>query len=158
MHFGQVVAQHDFGLAAHGQGQGGGAHVGIAIAVAADPLSHAQKAGDALAAELLLERCVDLGNLAEKSRFVIGQRVLDFVRHRELGVAQQPRLPQLGHAGAQPGFVGREFPRRQRILGVAEELRTLLYGVAFGEQRGDIAFSIENAFALDFGGMGREHR
>ena len=106
MHFGQVVAQRHVGLAGEGVFQRLGADVGVAVAVAANPLAHAQKAVYGLLAEFALEVGVELGNLAQKSRFVVAQRVFNLVGHRELAKTQQARLPELHDAGAQLHFVG----------------------------------------------------
>jgi len=158
VHFGQVVAQRDLALAAQGLDQGVGADIGVAIAVAANPLAHAQKAVHGVLAQLPLQIGIDLGNLAQKGGFVIRQRVFDFIGHRELAIAQQARLPQLGHAGAQQGFVGGQLARGERVLGAVVELCAHLDVVAHRQQLGDIALGVQNALALDLGRVGSEHR
>ena len=101
MHFGQVVAQRHFALAAQCLHQRVGAHVGVAIAVAANPLAHAQKAVYLLHAQIAFQVGVNARNFTQKGRLVVAQGVFDLVGHGQLAVAQQARLPQLGHAGAQ---------------------------------------------------------
>ena len=112
VHFGQVVAQRDFGLAAQGVFQGLGTDVGVAIAVATDPLAHAQKAVHRVVAQLFFQIGVEFGNLAQERGFVVAQRILDFVGHREFGKTQQAGLPQLHDAGPHMALVGGQLPWR----------------------------------------------
>jgi len=137
--------------------QGVGAHVGIAVAVAANPLAHAQKAGHAALAQGLFKFGVDFGNFAQEGGFVIRQRVLDLVRHRQLAVAQQPRLPELRDAGAQLRLVARQFAGREGVAGAVVELGALGQVAALGQQLGNGALGVQNAFALHLGGVGGEH-
>ena len=76
---------------------------------------------------------------------VVRQRVLDLVGHRQLGIAQHARLPQLRDAGAHQLEVLVE-----RALG--DEI------AALGQQLGDGALGVEDALALHLGGVGGEHR
>ncbi|MPM74813.1 hypothetical protein SDC9_121802 [bioreactor metagenome] len=158
MHLGQIVAQGHVGLALQCQRERGGADVGVAVAVAANPLAHAQKAGDVLVAQLALKLFVDARNLAQKGVFVVRERVLDLVGHGELGIAQQPRLPQLGHARAQLRLVGGQLARRDRVLRAVVELRSGNDFVAGHQQIGNLALGIQNALALHLGRVGGEHR
>ena len=85
MHFGQVMAQRHFGLAAQRVIQRLGADVGVAIAVATNPLAHAQKAVHRLVvAQQLLQVGIQFGYLAQKGGFVITQCVFYFIGHGEL--------------------------------------------------------------------------
>mmetsp|Transcript_1093 Transcript_1093/g.2954 ORF Transcript_1093/g.2954 Transcript_1093/m.2954 type:complete len:428 (+) Transcript_1093:4161-5444(+) len=145
---GQVVAQRHLALALHRAAQRGGADVGVAVAVAADPVAHAQEAGQWLARQMLLQLGIELGDLAQEGGLVVGQRVLDLVGHRQLGVAQHARLPELGDAGAQQRF------------GLAQlALATCMSGaVARLQQRRNGALGIQDALALHLGRVGREHR
>ena len=150
---GQVVAQGHFGLPPQRILERLGAHVRVAVAVAADPLAHAQEARDRLLAKLPLQVGVELGNLAQERRFIVAQRVLDLVGHRQPGKAQQAGLPELDHARADLQFVGGQLARRQRILGQCLRLDL----VARDQQVRDVALRVQNALALDFGGMRGKH-
>ncbi|KWT90182.1 hypothetical protein APY03_3276 [Variovorax sp. WDL1] len=158
VHLGQVVAQRQLGLAAHGVLEALGRHVGIAVAVAADPLAHAQERRDVAAAQGLFELGVDARDLAQEGGLVVAQRILDLVGHGELGEAQQPRLPELEHARAQAALVLRHGDRRQRVPGTGEALLAQLDVVALGQQLRDGTLGIEDALALHFRRMGSEHR
>jgi len=153
MHLVDVVLKCRAGLQAQRVGQGLGGDEGVAVAVAADPVAHAEKRpqapGLAVLArkefvEVLFELDVQARHLAEKGAVVIRQGVLDLVGHAQLGVAQQPCLPQLGDTGAQFGVDVAQAARRLRL-------------VALGQQAGDHALGIEQAFALHLGGVGGEH-
>jgi len=101
VHLQQVVAQGHLGLSAQGQAQGLGRHEGVAIAVATNPVAHAQEGGDVQSGQRGLQLRIQLGDLRQEGAGVVAQHVLDLVGHRQLGVAQHARLPQLGDAGAQ---------------------------------------------------------
>ena len=152
------MAQHHFALAAQGVFQGLRAHIGVAVAVAANPLAHAQKAVRNGLAQGLLDISVDFGDLAQKGRFVIAQRVFHLVGHGQLAVAQQAGLPQLHDPGADLRLIGGEFTWRQRVFAAGAGCAMQADVVAGIEQFGDVALSVQNAFALHLGGMGREHR
>ena len=145
----QVKAQRHLALALECQAQGVGADVGVAVAVAADPVPHAQERRQltavAAAGQVLGELLVELGNLAQEGRRVVGERVLDLVGHRELGVAQHARLPQLRDAGTQQRLVACQFARRGQA-------------VAFADQFGHRALGVEDALPLHLGGVGGQHR
>ena len=159
VHLRQVVAQRHLGLAAQGQRQGVGADVGVAVAVAADPLPHAQKGRHvSRAAQRVLQLGIQLGDFAQEGGLVVGQSVFDLVGHRQPGKAQQPRLPQLRHAGAQLRLVGGQLTQGQRVLGGAGPLGARLDVVALGQQLGDLALGVQDALALHLGGVGGEHR
>jgi len=64
MHLGQVVAQGHIALTGQGVFQRGGGHVGVAVAVTANPLAHAQKAGNRLAGQGVFQLGIELGDLA----------------------------------------------------------------------------------------------
>ena len=145
MHLGQVEAQCHLALPRQGHAQRVGRDIGVAVAVAADPLAHAQEAGHRKAGQVLLDLGVQLGDLAQEGALVVAQRVLDLVGHRQLGVAQHARLPQLGDAGA-----------HQRLVGAAFTLGGQL--VARAHQFGDRPLGIQDALALHLGGVGRQHR
>jgi hypothetical protein len=157
VHFGQVVAQGHIALAGQGVFQCLGGHVGVAVAVAADPLTHAQKAGNRLARQGFFQLGVQLGDFAQEGGFVIAQRVFNLVGHGEFGEAQQARLPQLHHAGAHLLLVGGQLFGCQGVLGSVHRCGAGLDGVAFGQQVGDVALGVQNAFALHFGRVGGEH-
>ena len=158
VHFAQIVAQGHIGLTGQRQLQALGRHKRIAVAVATNPLTHAQKAvGRQLLAEFLLQLGVDLGNLVQKRGFVVRQRVFNLVGHRQLGVAQQPRLPQLGHTGAQLRIHTGQLARGQRILGAVVELGAHFNVIALGQQLGNAALGHQNALALHLGGVSRQH-
>ena len=151
---GQVVAQGDFGLPPQGVFERLRADVWIAVAVAANPLAHAQEARHRLLAKLPLQAGVEPGDLTQERGLVVAQRVLDLVGHRETGEAQQAGLPELEHARADLQFVGGELARRQRVPGqrVQPDL------VARDQQVRDVALRVQDALALDFGGVRGEHR
>ena len=157
VHLGQVMAQRHVRLSAQCVLQRLRSDVGVAVAVAANPLAHAQKAVHGVLAQFGFQVRIDLRDLAQESRFVIRQRVLDLIGHGELAVAQQARLPQLRHAGTQQGFVGGQFARGERVLGAVVKLRAHLDVIAHGQQLGDVALGVQNALALNFGGVGGEH-
>eukprot|EP01136_Pigoraptor_vietnamica_P036556 Opistho-1_new@103306 len=158
VHFGQVVAQRDLGLAAQRVFQRVGADIRVAVAVAAYPLAHAQKAVHRLVAERALEVGVEFGNFAQKGGFVVTERVFDLVGDGELGETQQPGLPELHHARAQLGFVGGQFARGQRVAGRIDGQRMRPDLVARRQQLRDVAFGVQDAFALDLGRVRGQHR
>ena len=94
--------------------------------------------------EEMLELGVEPRDLAQERGPVIAQRVLDLVAHRQLAVAQQARLPELGDAGAQQRFV-------------ALALAAVLERVALGQEFGDGEFGVEQALALHLGRVRGEH-
>ena len=116
MHLGEVKTQHHIGLATHGVLQGFGTDKWVTVAVATNPLPHAQKAVHIVLAHVLFQLGIELRNLAQKCGFVIAQRVFNFIRHGEFGIAQQARLPQLHHTGAQAVFIGFQFFGRDGIF------------------------------------------
>jgi len=95
------------------------------------------------------QRLLDLGieprDLLQEGGPVVRQRVLDLVGHRELRVAQHPGLPQLRDTRPQRGLVARQVARGDEH-------------VAGRHQLGDGPLGIQQALALDFGGVGGEHR
>ena len=156
MHFRQQMAQRHVGLALERVLQRLRADVRVAVAVAAYPLAHFQEAGDVLVAQLGFQRRVQLGDFAQKGGLVIAERGFHLVGHAELGEAQQTRLPQLHHAGANLSLVGGQLDRRQRITLTA--LHTGLDVVARHQQLGDAALGVQNALALHFGRVCCQHR
>ena len=98
-----------------------------------------------MAGQRLLDRAVHARNLAQEGAAVVAERVLDLVGHRQLGVAQHARLPELGDAGAQQGFV----------VGF---LRGGAQVVALAHQFGHGALGVQDALALDFGRVRGQHR
>ena len=143
--FGQVEAQHRFALPRQRHAQGLGGDEGVAVAVATDPVAHAEEAGDRVARQRAFELAVHARDLAQEGRVVVRQRVLDLVADAELGGAQHARLPELGDAGA-----------NHRLVIGAVALGG--QGLALFHQLGDGALGIEDALALHFGRVGREHR
>lgn len=128
----------------------------VAVAVAADPRAHLEEGGQRgrLAAraparkhrgDILFQLAVQRGNLAQEGGLVVRQRVLDLVGHHQARGAQHARLPQLGDVGAQQGDVALALAHGQRRI-------------ALGQQAGDLALRVENALALHFGRVGRQHR
>ena len=132
-------------------------HAPVAVAIAADPLAHAQEAGHRLTVECCFKFGIQLGNLAQEGRFVVRQGVFDLVSHRQLGKTQQSGLPQLHHAGTYLQFIGRQFARTQGVLVGIDRGRTGFDGIAIGQQMRNVAFGVQNAFALYFGRVGGEH-
>ena len=114
-----------------------------------------------LVAEGLLQFRIQLGNFAQKRGLVIAQRVFNLIGHRELGIAQQARLPELHHAGTQLQLIGVEFFGCQGIftaMGVVAAGQAAHFDVVPRRQQlGNVALRIQNAFALHFGGMRRQH-
>ncbi len=157
MHFCQVVAQGHIALAGQGVFQRLRCHIGVAVAVPANPLAHAQKAGNGLAGQGFFQLGIKLGDFAQKSRFVIAQRVLDLVGHREFGEAQQAGLPQLHHSRTDLLLIGRQFFGRQGVFSGIDGGSACLDGIALGQQVGDVTLSVQNAFALHLGGVRGEH-
>ena len=157
MDLGEVVAQRDFGLTPQCVLQGLRAHVGVAVAVAAYPLAHAQEAGNGVLPQLAFQISVELGDLAQKGRFVVAQRVFHFVCDCEFGGAQQARLPQLHHARTQQCFVGGQIARRHRVLARRRQQGAQFDVVACCQRLCDVALGVQNALALHFRGMRREH-
>ena len=109
-------------------------------------------------AQVTLQVGVQLGNLPQKSGFVVAQRVVDFVEHRELGVAQQAGLPQLRDPGAQLLLVGGQRLGGQGVFAVACGQRECFDVVTRREQLGNAALGVQNALALHLGRVGRQHR
>ena len=158
VHLGQVVAQCQFALALERVLQRLRGDVRIAVAVAADPLAHAQEGRNALGAQRFLQLGIHPGDLAKEGGFVVAQRVLDFVRHGELGKAQQPRLPDLRHAGADLLLVLGQFDGRERVFLAREDLLALQDFIAQSDQLRDAALCVEDALALDLGRVRGENR
>ena len=73
-------------------------------------------------------------------------------------------MPQLHHTRAKLRLVGGELARREGVFRGARRAdrgnrqRQCLYLVAACQQLGDVAFGVQNAFALHFGWVGRQHR
>ena len=145
MHFAKVEAQSHFALPGQGFAHRAGGDERVAVAVAPDPVPHAQERCDGVAGQGTFDLAVQARNLAQERRFVVGQRVLDLVGHRQFRGAQHARLPQLGDAGADQGLV----------LGTS-----LCSGqfVACLQVGGQGALGVEDALALHLGGVGRQHR
>jgi len=141
----QVVTQGGFRLAGERGAQRRGIDERVAVAVAADPLAHAEEAGDLAAGQRRLELFVEDRDLRQEGRPVVAERVVDLVLDRQLRRAQHPRLPELGHAGAQQRLVGGKLARARGRRPRREQL-------------GDRALGVEDALALDFGRMRRQHR
>ena len=152
MHLGQVMAQHHFALAFHGQVQGVCVDIRVAVAVAAHPLAHAEKRGDGLAAEFVFQVCVKLGYFSQKRRFVIAHGVFDLIGHGEFGKAQEARLPQLQHACAHQGIDLGQLTHAGRIAAARHNV------VARLQTRCNAALCIQNAFALHLGWVCGQHR
>ncbi len=156
VHFGHVELDGGARLHAQGVAQGVGGDEGVAVAVAADPVAHAEKGrqiglGKVLPAcgkerlDVALQVAIQARELRKKRGAIKRQRVLDFVRHFQLDVAQQPRLPELHHAGAHGVFdVGALLRQTGRV--------------AFDQQSRQRPFGVEHALALHLGGVGGEHR
>ena len=141
----QVVAQRGLALPRQRGGERPGADEGIAVAVAADPVAHAEEGRDLEARQGLLDLAVELGNLRQEGGAVVAERVLDLVVDGELGLAQHPRLPELGDAGAD-----------QRLVACRARARQL--GRARRQQLGDRPLGVEDALPLHLGRVGGEHR
>ena len=149
VHLLQIMFEDHRGLARDRFFQRRGGHVRVAVAVAANPAAHLEERRQT-GVKTVLDECrfdirIQGGDFFEEGRAVVRQRVLDFIGHRQARVAQHPRLPQRGDAGAQHGFV-------VRALAVGELL------VTFGKQAGDVVLGVENALALHFGRVRGEHR
>ena len=142
---GQIEAQRHLGLAGQRAAHRVGADVGVAVAVAADPVAHAKERRHLVPAEFAFDLGIQPRQLAQKRHRVVRQRVLHLVGHRELGVAQHARLPQLRDARADRGLV---------VLALARRVET----VAFTHQPRDREFGIEDALALHLGGVRGQHR
>ena len=141
----QVVAQHGLALA-HERGlQRRRADERVAVAIAADPVAHAEEAGDVVARQRLLDLAVEDRDLRQEGRAVVAERVLDLVVDGELGGAQHPRLPELGDAGAD-----------QRL--VVGELALARLRRSRRQQLGDRALGVEDALPLHLGRMRGQHR
>ena len=67
-------------------------------------------------------------------------------------------MPQLHDSGLQLHFIGGQLAWRQRVFGAADGQRHRLDVVAGGEQLGNAAFGVQNAFALHFGRVRGQHR
>ena len=164
MSLNQIVAQRNFGMAAQRVVERGGRYVGVAVAVAANPLAHAQKAVNRLAAQFALQVGIQLGNFTQKSRFVVTQCVFNFICHRQFGKAQQAGLPQLHDAGLELRNVCRQLTRRQCVFGGSSRAfgmhrqRQRLDGVPRAQELGNVAFCVQYAFALHLGRVRGEYR
>ena len=158
MHLGEVMAQRHLALAAQGVLQGLGADVGVAVAVAANPVAHAQEVVLHAGAQHVLQVGIELGNFAQKSGFVVAQRVLDFVVHAQFAVAQQPGLPQLHHPGANLRLIGGQLARRERVGALGAAFAVAQDVIARRQQLGDGALGVQNTFALHLGRVCGKHR
>jgi hypothetical protein len=133
-----------------------GGDEGVAVAVAADPgagMEEGRQLGRAALLpagndrrQMVFAGVVEPGQFAQEGRVIEGQRVIDFVHHRELGPSQHARLPQAQHGAAQ-GF---------GVLGLF--LRRQIGAVALVEQARDLPLAIEDALALYFGRVRGQHR
>ena len=92
-----------------------------------------------------LDVAVHARNLAQESRVVIAQCVLDLVGHGQLGGAQHARLPQLRDPRADERFA-------LGTVGVGAQAVALL------DQLRDRALGVEDALALHLGRVRGEHR
>ena len=143
---GQVVANGHVGLALQGQLQSLGGDIGVAVAIAANPLAHAQKRRHALLArqaQVCFQVAIQAGNFGQERALVVAQGVVDFIGHGEFGKTQQAGLPELRDARFDQSLVALELARQQHL--------------ALGQQAGDGALGVQNAFALHLGGVGGEH-
>ena len=123
----------------------------VAVAVAADPRSHPQERRHADArAEPPLERdgqtLVDPRHLREERVAVVREAVVDLVGDLQLGQPQHRRLPQRQHLPVEARFPLGDFVGRQQRA------------IAPHQQARDLALAIEDALALDFGRVRRQHR
>ena len=143
--FRQVEAQHRLRLPRERHVECGGRHVRIAVAIAADPVAHPEEARDLVARQRLLDLGVHPRDLRQEGRAVVRQRVLDLVGHRELGVAQHPRLPELRDAGAQRRLVAGQVARHREPVALDHQLR-------------DRALRVQQALSLHLGRMRGQHR
>ena len=165
VHLGEVVGQRQVGLGGERLAQRAGVDVGVAVAVAAHPVAHAQEGRHVGARQALFQPLVQARDLRQEGAAVIAERVLDLVAHGEPGVAQQTRLPQAQHVGAQAGLVGGQLGLAAGLGGAAvgrgqaggHGQRALADGVALGQQLGDAALGQHHALALHFGRVGGEH-
>ncbi len=152
VHFGEIVLEGQRRLGADRVGQRFRVDERIAVAVAADPGAGAQErrqrgAVDAeVAGEPRAEVGVDAGNLVEERVPVVGQSVVDLVLHRELRQPQHRGLPQVEYLPVQRAVELGGLFRRQRDA------------VAPDQEAHDLPLGVEDALALDLGGMRREHR
>ncbi|OIQ74535.1 hypothetical protein GALL_438130 [mine drainage metagenome] len=148
----------DGGARLHAQrvAQGFGGDEGVAVAVAADPVAHAEKRrqiplglarafGGKQAVDVALQVTIKTGKLRKERGLVIRQGIFHLVGDAQPHEAQQPRLPELHHAGA------------HRLLDVGAPDRKP-GGIALGQQAGERALRVEHALALHLGGMGGEDR
>lgn len=95
---------------------------------------------------IVFGRVVEPGQCAQEGRVVEAERVAHLVHYRQLHRPQHARLPE-SHDRAADCFLLR------RLL-----LRREMGTVAFGQQRGDLPVTVQNALALHFGRMCGEHR
>ena len=158
MHFRQVMPQRHFRLALEGVFQRFRGHKRVAVAVAANPLAHTQKTVNRQAGQVFFQFSVKLGYFVQKRGLVITQRVVDFVCHRQFGITEQAGLPQLKYARADLRFVGGQFALGQYIFRGVRHRLMIVQAFPLSQQAGDVPLRIQNAFALNLGGMCGEHR
>ena len=158
VHLGQIVTQHHITLAAQRQLQSWRRDIGIAIAIATNPLPHAQEAVNALAIKRSLQIGIQLRHFPQERRFVITQRVFNFICDGQFGITQQARHPQLRHTRTQQGLIGRQLSRRQRIFGAVKKLCTCGNVVALHQQACNVVLRLQNTLALHLRRVCRQHR
>ena len=148
----EIVGEGDRGLPVDRVGERRAVDEGIAVAVAADPRAQAQERRQRdvvleaeLRADLRGERQIELRHFGEKRVAVIREAVLDLVFDLELDEADHRRLPQREHLPVESRLEFHRFVRRQR------------HAVAPLQEPRDLAFAIEDALALDFGRVRRQH-
>ena len=149
----EIEAQGAAAVQASGLAQRVGGDKRIAVAIAADPAPQSEEAGDLLRRcfriqllQLVLQRAIEARHLAQKGVVVVAEAVGDLVENRQLGAAQEARLPQGRHGTAQLRF----------------DLRRLLVGqphaIALLEQRRDRYFECHDALAPHLRRVRGQHR
>ena len=85
MDLGQVVAQHDFAMAAHGLPECLLHDIRIAISITANPIAHAENRRDPVVFGLVLNALIEPWDFLQKGALIVRNRVFDFVFYREFG-------------------------------------------------------------------------
>ena len=99
-----------------------------------------------LRADLRGERQIELRHLGQKRVAVVREAVLDLVLDLELDEADHRRLPQGEHLPVESRLEFNRFVGGER------------HAVAPLQEPRDLALAIEDALALDFGRVRRQHR
>ena len=148
----QEEVQDGAGLHLQGAGQHLGGDEGVAVPVPADPAAQLQEGRQLrippgrIQAQAILQVGIEGRDFAQKGALEVGQGAGHLVRHGGPVGAQHAGLPEQQHLALQVLVPQGILPGRGH------------HAVALFQQAGDLHLGVQDALALDLGGVGREHR